>query len=101
MTANSKELGEGERTMIGTRRKLVSVALGAAITALCTGCADISMPQVPTLYATPSGNIPRVEDCVQTNVGTPSKFVCGGKSYTSYQLAKLRVDEAKKYESGK
>ena len=40
--------------------------------------------------------IPYVENCAEFNVGSPSKFACNGKTYTSFQLAKIREDEAKK-----
>jgi hypothetical protein len=39
---------------------------------------------------------PKVGNCAVLQVGTPSRFACDGKVYTSYQLAKLREDEAKK-----
>jgi hypothetical protein len=44
--------------------------------------------------------VPRVQDCGVLDAGTPSRFVCDGKVYTSFQLARLREDEAKKYASG-
>ena len=43
---------------------------------------------------------PKVANCAVLQVGTPSRFACNGKVYTSYQLAKLREDEAKKYVAG-
>jgi hypothetical protein len=52
----------------------------------------------PQAAATP---VPYVENCAETNCGSPSKFVCNGKSYTSFQLAKIREDEAKKLSGGK
>jgi hypothetical protein len=45
--------------------------------------------------------VPRVQDCGVLDTGTPSRFVCNGKVYTAFQLAKLREDEARKYASGK
>jgi len=47
----------------------------------------------PQAAATP---IPRVQNCAVLNTGTPSRFACNGKTYTSYQLAKIRENEAKK-----
>lgn len=44
---------------------------------------------------------PRVQDCGVIQTGTPSRFACDGKVYTSYQLAKLREDEAKRYSAAK
>jgi hypothetical protein len=34
----------------------------------------------------------RVQDCINIGSGTPSKYVCGGKVYTSHELRKLRED---------
>jgi hypothetical protein len=44
---------------------------------------------------------PRVEDCAIVAISSPSRFACNGKVYTSFQLAKLRMEEEKKYASGK
>jgi hypothetical protein len=45
---------------------------------------------------------PRVDqDCAIFNISTPTRFACNGKVYTSYQLAKMRMAEEKKYASGK
>ena len=39
--------------------------------------------------------VPRGQDCIaRVNVGTPSKYVCDGKTYTSHELRKLREDGA-------
>ena len=46
------------------------------------------------------GSLPLVQNCGVIQAGTPSRFVCNGKVYTSFQLAKLREDAAKKYRSG-
>jgi len=37
-----------------------------------------------------SGPGPRAEDCAIIQQATPTKFVCGGKVYTSVQLADIR-----------
>jgi hypothetical protein len=37
-----------------------------------------------------SGPSPRVEDCMFIQQQTPTKFVCGGKTLTSVQLADIR-----------
>ena len=47
-----------------------------------------------------SKQIPRVEDCAIVAISSPTKYACNGKVYTSFQLAKLRLDEEKKYASG-
>ena len=43
---------------------------------------------------------PEIAKCGVLQAGTPSRFVCNGKVYTSYQLARLRENEAKKYVAG-
>jgi hypothetical protein len=66
---------------------------GTALSGLA-GCAAYS----PT--SSGQGSIPLVQNCGVIQTGTPSRFACDGKIYTSYQLAKLREDEAKKYMAG-
>lgn len=57
----------------------------AALSALAlAGCSMAN----PVLSSSAAG--PRVEDCALISQGTPSKFVCGGKTYTSIQLADIR-----------
>ena len=72
-------------------------------TALIWGCAALSPAppaQGPLTAQAVAQPIPRVQDCGVLNTGTPSRFVCGGKVYTSFQLAKLREDAAKKKSAG-
>jgi len=38
-----------------------------------------------------SGPSPRVEDCMLLQQATPTKYVCGGKTYTAVQLAEIRT----------
>jgi len=76
-------------------------ALVLAMTAMA-GCASITQMTSSGEQAKGApAPVPYVENCVEINVGSPSKFVCNGKTYTSFQLAKIREDEAKKYASGK
>lgn len=37
-----------------------------------------------------SGPEPRVENCATVGVGSPTKYACNGKVYTSLQLADIR-----------
>jgi len=60
-------------------RMIVSTVVALAL----VGCT----PRNPILSSGPS---PRVEDCVQIQQATPTKYVCGGKLYTSVQLAAIR-----------
>ena len=66
------------------------VTVGALLAALQTaGCAG-SNP-FPLLSSGPS---PRVEDCMLLQQATPTKYVCGGKTYTAVQLADIRSGKA-------
>jgi hypothetical protein len=38
-----------------------------------------------------SGPEPRVEDCALIQQATPSRYVCGGKTYTAVQLSDIRT----------
>ncbi len=50
--------------------------------------------------AKPQAPAPRVQDCGLVAISSPPKYVCNGKVYTSTELAKIRNDEARKYQSG-
>jgi len=68
-----------------------------ALTVFAGGCAGFG----PPFANQAAGTAPLVQNCAVLNTGTPSRFACNGKVYTSFQLAKLREDEAKRYASGK
>jgi hypothetical protein len=40
------------------------------------------------------GPQPRVEDCAQIQQATPTKYICDGKQYTSFQLTDIRNGQA-------
>jgi hypothetical protein len=44
--------------------------------------------------------MPRVEDCAIVSISSPSRYACNGKVYTSFQLAKWRMSEEKRYAAG-
>ena len=50
---------------------------------LCSGCSAYDNPLLS------SGPYPRVEDCALIQQATPTKYVCGGKTYASVQLADI------------
>ena len=56
----------------------------ATLTLLPSGCAVHNNPVLS------SGPAPRVEDCAQLQQATPTKYFCGGKTYTAVQLAAIR-----------
>ena len=37
-----------------------------------------------------SGPVPRVEDCALVQQATPTRYDCGGKTYTSAELTDIR-----------
>jgi hypothetical protein len=71
----------------------------AFLAAMLAGCAAVGRTTT-VASSSAAAPIPRVQDCAVLSTGTPSRFACNGKTYTSYQLAKLREDEAKKLASG-
>jgi hypothetical protein len=55
-----------------------------AFTLVFAGCATYENPFLS------SGPKPRVENCAQIQQATPTRYICGGKAYTSVQLADIR-----------
>jgi len=90
---------------IGTTvQSLRLVLISAVMITACAGCAEVQSTISPAWTPTQTAGtarVPRVEDCAIVGISSPSKFACGGKVYTSFQLAKLRMEEEKKYASGK
>jgi hypothetical protein len=75
----------------------------AVMIASTAGCASIQNTVTPAWTPSQTAGttqIPRVEDCAIVAISSPSRYACNGKVYTSFQLAKLRMQEEKKYASG-
>ena len=70
-----------DRHATGRCRRLI----GAGLMLVLSGCAAGN--PLPLLSSGPS---PRVADCMLLQQATPTKYVCGGKTYTAVQLADLR-----------
>lgn len=84
-------------------KSLRLIVLAALMMATGVGCAEIQTTISPAWTPTQTAGTeraPRVEDCAIVGISSPSKFACGGKVYTSFQLAKLRMAEEKKYAAG-
>jgi hypothetical protein len=79
-----------------------ALAIGLVALSGCATISSLSQTSQPPGGATQvaSKPIPRVQNCGVLDAGTPSRFICNGRVYTSYQLAKLREDEARKYAVG-
>jgi hypothetical protein len=81
------------------RSSVARSGLAVAFGTLIVGCSTLPVWNTPTYASGPQAAptpIPYVQNCAVLNTGTPSKFACNGKTYTSFQLAKIREDEAKK-----
>jgi hypothetical protein len=75
----------------------------AVMIASAAGCASIQSTVTPAWTPSQTAGttqIPRVEDCAIVAISSPTRYACNGKVYTSFQLAKLRMQEEKKYASG-
>ena len=72
----------------------------AAMTLALTGCSVMpSFGNLSTQQASASslGPQPRVQNCGIVSISSPTKYVCNGKVYTSFDLANLRQDWEKKH----
>lgn len=76
---------------------LRQLGLAAAMLALA-GCSAMapSSPVTGTQQAAAAGPPPLVQNCGIVAISSPTRYVCNGKVYTSFQLAKLREDWEKK-----
>jgi hypothetical protein len=89
---------------IGTTVQSLRLVFISAVMITAAGCAEVQSTISPAWTPTQTAgtaSAPRVEDCAIVGISSPSKFACGGKVYTSFQLAKLRMAEEKKYAAGK
>jgi hypothetical protein len=48
----------------------------------------------------PTSPPPKVEECAMINSGSPTNFVCNGKTYTTFDLKKMRDEYAAKQQAG-
>src|SRR5262249_13012767 len=48
----------------------------------------------------PTGPPPRVQDCGLISSGSPTKYVCNGKVYTTFDLFRMRIAWEKKQAAG-
>ena len=77
-------------------RGLLRLGLAAVMIA-ASGCAWMqggsSYQQVAAADSAP----PMVQNCGIVSIGSPSKYACNGKVYTSFDLLKLRQDWEKSH----
>ena len=82
---------------------LGAILIASAIAGALAGCSSLQGTVTPSWTPAQTAGttaVPRVEDCAIVAISSPSKYACNGKVYTSFQLAKMRMDEEKKYASG-
>jgi hypothetical protein len=71
-------------------------ALAPGVMLAMSGCA--AFPSASQLFpASVRGQVPLVQNCAVLVTGTPSRFACNDKVYTSFELARLRESDAKRY----
>ena len=79
---------------------------GGIIAAALAGCSTSGSGTLPPSNATaaasgkPSAPPPDVNDCALISTGSPNKYVCNGKTYTSFQLSRWRAQYAAQQQSG-
>lgn len=85
--------------MLKRSHGFMRLSLAAAMIAVA-GCASLR----PHPGGAPSKQVsasdsppPRVQDCGIVTIGSPTKYACNGKVYTSFDLAKLRLDWEKNH----
>jgi hypothetical protein len=49
-------------------------------------------PGAAMVNGQPTGPPPKVEDCAVISVGSPMKYECNGKQYTSFELNRMRTN---------
>ena len=87
-------------------KRLINVAalfMASTAIAAITGCAAVQSTITPAWTPSQTAGttaVPRVEDCAIVGISSPTKYACNGKVYTSFQLAKMRMEEEKKYAAG-
>jgi hypothetical protein len=76
------------------KRKSEIVRLGLAVVMITmAGCASMQSPGggPPQQVADADRPPPMVQNCGIVSIGSPTKYACNGKTYTSFELLKLRL----------
>ena len=78
--------------------------VSAAMIASTAGCATIQSTLTPAWTPSQTAGLRRPhgsKTAPSSAISSPTRYACNGKVYTSFQLAKLRMDEEKNYASSK
>ena len=84
---NREDPTKGETMLKELIRRRIHYATAALLALQVAGCGVAN----PILSSGPS---PRVEDCMLLQQATPTKYVCGGKTYTAVQLTDIRTGKS-------
>jgi len=77
-------------------RGLLRLGLLAGMIA-ASGCAGIFSGSSAQQVAAADSPPPMVENCGIVSIGSPTKYACNGKVYTSFDLLKMRQDWEKSH----
>jgi len=93
--------------MLKMNRKCLGAMAASVVAIAVSGCStsqgNFPAPSTPAATASTAkagGPPPKVEDCEIVNVGSPNKYVCNGKVYTTFQLTKQRLAYEAQQNSG-
>jgi hypothetical protein len=88
------------RIMVKRSNEFVRLSVVAVMIAL-SGCVGMQPHRSggagPQQVAAADSPPPMVQDCGIVTIGSPTKYACNGKTYTSFDLLKLRQDWAKSH----
>jgi hypothetical protein len=79
--------------MVKRKREIVRFGLAVVMIAVA-GCSSMQSPgggSPQQVAASADRPPPMVQDCGIVSVGSPTKYACNGKIYTSFDLLKLRL----------
>jgi hypothetical protein len=74
------------------KRKLMCLSLGAMMITV-TGCSSMQYFRggMSPQQAAGDNPPPLVQNCGIVSISSPTKYACNGKTYTSFELLKLRL----------
>jgi len=82
------------------KRKLMYLSLGVMMMTGCSSMQYFRGGTSPQRLAAGDNPPPMVQNCGIVSIGSPTKYACNGKTYTSFDLLKLRLAWEKEHEGG-
>ncbi len=71
---------------------MVAMMLTTTFTACSTATSIEPSPRATAANSKRAEPPPQLDDCTLVSSSSPSSYVCNDKTYTSYELSKLRAD---------